>query len=232
VPARDPGEPLVRAGGRHPAPAIRGVLLRGVVRPPAGSDPGARGPPRGLGDRGLGTPVRLVGARNPVLDRVHIPGPAAGPGPGRQAQSVTHFPSTRRVRRVPSLGPEKHNRSCRVVAPRSPGFLSSPRAPPPPFHGPHPIYAPPGAPELGTFQQLTRGVAIAAHLEDDQVPACALSLSCCIGPKKSAWLRSWSRSAAAGSGERPRPPVALLRPARPAPASRTGAGDPGAYRTP
>ena len=31
-----------------------------VVRPPAGSDPRARGPPRGLGDRRLGTPVRLV----------------------------------------------------------------------------------------------------------------------------------------------------------------------------
>ena len=28
VPARDPGEPLARAGGRHPAPVIRGVLFR------------------------------------------------------------------------------------------------------------------------------------------------------------------------------------------------------------
>jgi len=91
VPARDPGEPLVRAGGRHPAPAIRGVLLRGVVRPPAGSDPRARGPPRGLGGRRLGTPVRLVGARNPVLDRLRISAPAAGPAPGRQARGVTTF---------------------------------------------------------------------------------------------------------------------------------------------
>jgi hypothetical protein len=62
------------------------------------------GPPRGLWDRRLGTPVRLVGARNPVLDRLRIPAPAAGPEPGRQAQSVTYFPSTRRVRRVPTKG--------------------------------------------------------------------------------------------------------------------------------
>lgn len=57
------------------------------------------GPPRGLWDRRLGTPVRLVGARNPVLDRVRIPDSAAGPEPGRQAQTVTLFPSIPLVRR-------------------------------------------------------------------------------------------------------------------------------------
>ena len=41
------------------------------------------GPPRGLWDPRLGTAVRLVGARNPVLDRVRIPARAAGPEPGR-----------------------------------------------------------------------------------------------------------------------------------------------------
>ena len=55
------------------------------------------GAPRGLWDRPLGTPVRLVGARNPVLDRLRIPAPASGPEPGQQAQGVTHFPSARRA---------------------------------------------------------------------------------------------------------------------------------------
>ena len=47
------------------------------------------GPLVGYGIDALGTPVRLVGARSPVLDRLRIPAPAAGPEPGRQAQSVT-----------------------------------------------------------------------------------------------------------------------------------------------
>src|SRR5205085_10224530 len=46
------------------------------------------GSPRGLRDRRLGIAVRLVRARNPVLDRLRLPAPAAGPEPGREAQSV------------------------------------------------------------------------------------------------------------------------------------------------
>ena len=44
--------------------------------------------------RVVGAPVRLVGARNPVLDRLRIPAPAADPAengtePGRRAPRVT-----------------------------------------------------------------------------------------------------------------------------------------------
>lgn len=61
------------------------------------------GPPRGRWDRRLGIAVRLVSARHPVLDRLRLPAPAAGPlgnrsEPGRRAQSVTHSMDKGQVR--------------------------------------------------------------------------------------------------------------------------------------
>jgi len=53
------------------------------------------GPPGGLWDRRLGIAVRLVRARNPVLDRLRTLAPSADPAghapePGRRAKRVTH----------------------------------------------------------------------------------------------------------------------------------------------
>jgi len=96
--ARDPGPGQPGPGrGALPGGAQREDLLRVPRDRDLHGESGnprlllSPGPPRGLWDRRLGTPVRLVGARNPVLDRVRIPAPAAGPEPGRQAQSVTRF---------------------------------------------------------------------------------------------------------------------------------------------
>src|SRR5204863_2661095 len=100
--ARDPGLGRPRPGpGALPEGAQREDLLR-VPRDRdlhgATGNPRlllSAGPPRGLWDRRLGTPVRLVGARNPVLDRLGSLALAAGRAgkvsePGRGREPVTH----------------------------------------------------------------------------------------------------------------------------------------------
>jgi MFS family permease len=124
-----------RDRARNPGPGRSGFSLRGLsecaerealVRVPRDRDlDGPAGdarllraprPPGGLWDRPLGIAVRLVGARHPVLDRLHLPAPSAGRAgdtaePGRSAHRVLAGPT-------PGLGPFETRRVLSARAPR------------------------------------------------------------------------------------------------------------------
>src|SRR5205085_11161391 len=80
------------------------------------------GPSRGLRDRRVGVTVRLVGARHPVLDRLRIPAPAAGPsrdGSDHEGgdMSLTHS--------LPQGGTSIWTRQTALSYPRAVGSIST-----------------------------------------------------------------------------------------------------------